>query len=392
MSTVPTDIELDPEPSNPDRRAGKGGRRPARHVPELALDLFRPRVSSVPPEGDVSLGLLDWYMLGNDTLGDCGPAMTEHARMAKGLLALAKVKGTPSAYVPGFRRPTTQMTTGLYYAYGEAQGEGPDADEGVDNATWLAFLFADTQAKIAAGQDDIEEFAYAELDVTSPGWVDQWHADMLSFHGVLTGVNLTDDAIQLFEAHQPWTVANGEQPDPQLGHDILVVSYNADMDNWVTWGTTQASTRAWTEACVDEAWVIVTKEDAERAGLAYPALLAACKAIGGGQIAAPVDPVPAPAVAPQPEGLIERLEKDAEKLAEDAEKVADKAGEVAEDEARRLAAEAEAEAKKFTAAAEAEHLVTEVEADVHHVLPDFATGAAAPHDEKGRPLGVPWGE
>ena len=53
--------------------------------------------------------------------------------------------------------------------------------------------------------------AFAPVDHTSPAEVD---SAMAAFHGAYVGVNLTDDAEQLFEQQQPWTTGNGEQPDP----------------------------------------------------------------------------------------------------------------------------------------------------------------------------------
>ena len=58
---------------------------------------------------------------------------------------------------------------------------------------------------------------------------------MAAFHGVYVGVNLTDDADQLFGQEQPWTTANGEQPDPNDGHCIVKVKADGtQFDGWVT--------------------------------------------------------------------------------------------------------------------------------------------------------------
>jgi hypothetical protein len=240
-------------------------------------------------------------MLGNDEFGNCGPAATEHYRMAKAALGNGQ-------FEVGFVQPDTTETEDLYFAYGIAQGEpGPDPDEGVDNASWLAYLFALTQAaKLASTTpDDIEEFAYAELDVESAGATDRVHAEMLAFHGVLVGCNLTDDAEAEFEEGLPWIVTTSEQPDPNDGHDVLLVAYDNTGqkafdgyvvgDQFVTWSALQWADVEWDASAIDEAWVIVTKEDADNAGVDFDALLAACKALGG-----IVEPTPAPAPAPTP--------------------------------------------------------------------------------------------
>jgi hypothetical protein len=76
-------------------------------------------------------------------------------------------------------------------------------------------------------------------------------------------------------------VAGGQQPDPNDGHCIVKVKADGQqVDTWVTWGALQGSTLAWTAACLDEAWAVVTTED-EAATLNMPALLADIQALGG---------------------------------------------------------------------------------------------------------------
>lgn len=267
----------------------KTGRKPARHIPELAVENFRTAVpADGPPSGDVSQGVTQWGMLGNDTEGDCVPAATEHTRIAKGLYN-------------GDTAPTTGGTLGLYHKYGAAQGQGPDSDEGCDIGTWLLWVYDEFEKAKAAG-DDIDEFAFAEItDLSQPSL----NKEMLAANGIILGVNLTDDAQQLFP-NSPWTVANGETPDPEEGHGIIQVKYNdADqMATAVTWGELQEMTYAWVAACTEEAWIIYTREDAERAGFDFDAAVAAIKALNGTAGADPVDPPspsPSPSPAPAPE-------------------------------------------------------------------------------------------
>jgi hypothetical protein len=151
--------------------------------------------------------------------------------------------------------------------------------------------------------------AFAPVDHTSPAQVD---AAMQAFHGMYAGVSLTDDADQLFSDGLPWTVAQGQQPDPANGHCIVKVKADGARDTWVTWGALQGSTRAWTRACLDEAWVIITQEDADAAQLDIAALRADIDALHGtgGQppqpapppppVPAPVPPAPSPAPPPPP--------------------------------------------------------------------------------------------
>jgi len=121
--------------------------------------------------------------------------------------------------------------------------------------------------------------AFAPVDHTNPAEVD---AAMAAFHGAYVGVNLTDDAEQLFGQQQPWTTANGEQPDPNDGHCIVKVKADGSQyDGWVTWGAVQESTRQWTAACLDEAWVIITQDDAAAGSVNLTALRADIDALHG---------------------------------------------------------------------------------------------------------------
>jgi hypothetical protein len=123
--------------------------------------------------------------------------------------------------------------------------------------------------------------------------------------GVILGVNLTDDANALFNAGQPWTVANGEQPDPAEGHAILKVGQQQPTGangygTVVTWGALQEADWTWEQACVEEAWAIVTKDD--MGDVAFAALLADLQALPHATVTptpAP-GPVTPPAPAPQP--------------------------------------------------------------------------------------------
>jgi hypothetical protein len=105
---------------------------------------------------------------------------------------------------------------------------------------------------------------------------------MAAFHGVYVGVNLTADADQLFNQQQPWTTANGEQPDPSDGHCIVKVKADGSQyDAWVTWDAVQQSTLQWTAACLDEAWAIITPEDAAAGNVDLAALQADINALKG---------------------------------------------------------------------------------------------------------------
>jgi hypothetical protein len=253
------------------RVAGKRGRRAPSHEPSLRLSNFAPPPSAPPPQGDVSAAITDWGMLGNDTHSDCGAAAFQHGRMAKSGKNVLADNGT---LLTADSQAATDYTLSSYYAYGRAMGEaGAEPDQGVQNSTWLKFLF---------DQRMIE--GYAELDATN---ADEVHMAMLNFGGVLIGCSLTDQALQEFNNHQPWDISATEEPDPNEGHDIYLVKYDtqAGTETVVTWGADQECTIAWQSGEVQagdlEAWVFITAEDAARNGVDLPALQAQIRSLGG---------------------------------------------------------------------------------------------------------------
>jgi hypothetical protein len=210
---------------------------------------------------DVSGAIVDWQMLGNgpdptlhvnhgQPVGDCTFAGRQHLRMAK---------AAAGEEVETWETTDQLVTEYLAYDHGK--------DQGANIADLLLSWYKAGTIK-----------AFAPVDHTDPAACD---AAMAAFHGLYVGVNLTADADALFGKGEPWTVANGEQPDPNEGHCIVKVKADGrQLDTWVTWGALQQSTLPWTTACVDEAWAIVTNED-EAANLDMASLLADIGALGG---------------------------------------------------------------------------------------------------------------
>ena len=248
------------------RKAGLRGRLPKKppaerfNIQYLSAYLTSPLPAPMYPV-DVTAGITDWQMLGNgpdptctkdpNGVGDCTFAGRQHYRMAKA----AAVRETET-----WESSNALVTEYLAYDHGK--------DQGANIADLLLHWYK-------AGTIQ----AFAPLDHTNPAEVD---AAMAAFHGVYVGVNLTDDADQLFEQQQPWTTANGEQADPSDGHCIVKVKADGSQyDGWVTWGAVQESTLQWTAACLDEAWVIITQEDAASGNVNLAALRADIDALKG---------------------------------------------------------------------------------------------------------------
>lgn len=247
------------------RVAGLRGRLPVKPPGQrFAIDyvsgyLKAPAAPSYPV--DVSGGITDWKMLGNgpdptltvhggQPVGDCTFAGRQHLRMAK----------AAADHVQETWETTDQLVTEyLEYDHGK--------DQGANIADLLLSWFHSSKI-----------LAFAPVDHTDPAACD---SAMSLFHGLYVGVNLTDDADQLFGQGQPWTVAHGEKPDPNEGHCIVKVKADGHgTDTWVTWGALQESTTDWTGACLEEAWAVITTED-QADKLDMPKLLADIKALGG---------------------------------------------------------------------------------------------------------------
>jgi hypothetical protein len=249
------------------RTAGRRGRLPGKppgerfNIQYLSGYLTAP----LPPPAypvDVTAGITDWGMLGNgpdptcttypNGVGDCTFAGRQHYKMAK-----AAAGGETEQW------ETSNDLVAEYLTYDHGQ------DQGAQIADLLLYWY---KAGTILG--------FAPLDHTNTAEVD---SAMAAFHGAYVGVNLTNDADQLFEQQQPWTTANGEQPNPNEGHCILKVAADgpAGLDSWVTWGAVQRSTLGWTQACLEEAWVIITQEDAQAANLDLAKLQADINALHG---------------------------------------------------------------------------------------------------------------
>ena len=318
-------------PATP-RIAGKRGRLRSERVALRYVHEYATVALPAPAYPvDVRGGIADtaWQMLGNgpdptctvapEGVGDCGFAGRQHVRMAK-----AACYGETETW------ETSDELVSEYLAYDGGQ------DMGVSLA---AVLLAWYKAGKILG--------FAPVDHTDPAAVD---SAMQAFKGIYAGVDLTDDADELFGNAEPWTTANGETPDPDEGHCIAKVyadgnSVSSDpVDGWVTWGAFQESTQEWTAACLTEAFVIITSED-EAAKVDMPALLADIEALGGTE----------GATATERKGrvmsIITKVEQEAEKIWREVD------GE-ARSELKQAVADAKTELAKFLP------LVTQAKADV----------------------------
>lgn len=240
------------------REGRQAGNRGARESHEPRLDVRRflvPGPVDHYVEWDGTNGIIDWEMGNNgpdptnppyypNGVGNCGEIGVGHGNAAKANnITIATLLGHPK-YANGLA---------TYFAYGVSQGEQgqPPApaecpDQGVDNASWLAFLY---KMGIIYG--------YGEVPV------DQMDNYAPQAHGLLIGQNLSDSAEPDFEAHPPipWG-SHGEVPDNQEGHDTWYILGHADgTGELITWGGLQPFTVTYRKEFITDAWIIFDEDD-----------------------------------------------------------------------------------------------------------------------------------
>ena len=275
------------------RQAGRRGARES-HEPRLDVRKFL-KPGDTGPTGyvawDGTNGQTEWGMDCNgpdpgnppaypNGLGDCGAAAPDHGNMAK---------ANDMSLLGTLGRPKFAGTTATYFAYGVSQGErgqppapADEPDQGVDNASWLGFLY--TNGII----DGYGEVPVDQLDAYAP-----------KAHGLLIGQSLPETAEQDFEAHppSPWG-SPGETPDKQEGHDTWYIAGHADgSGEMVTWGGLQPFTPEYrTGRFITDAWLIFDRDDPE---VDWQALEAALAEVHG-TVVPPATPTPAPTPSPTP--------------------------------------------------------------------------------------------
>jgi hypothetical protein len=225
--------------------AGKVGPHRESHEPRLnGLELLADGVT--PVQGFVKWSGVQpigekWGMASNAQFGCCGFSAWQHyndAKAAASANALWRQIGLRS-WAPHFA-----SLLPAYFAYGIAQGEpGPRPDDGVDNATMLAWAYK-------LGLID----GYFEV----PKGYEDWFA--MTFHGAIVGQALDGTtAIADFDAvpRRPWD-AMGKTD----GHDTLLIEGDGQGGGAeVTWGGVQPFTPAYRQTNWTDVWVIVDRDD-----------------------------------------------------------------------------------------------------------------------------------
>jgi len=290
------------------RQGRQAGNRGARESHEPRLDVTKFMEGGVAPntyvEWDGTHGIIEWGMDNNGPdqtnpsfyPNGCGAAAPDHGNMAKA--------NNPALYQT-LGQPKFQSTLYTYFAYGVSQGETgqPPApancpDGGVDNKSWLGFLYENGII------DGYGEVPVSLMDSYAP-----------LANGLLIGQNLPDSAETDFEAHPPipWG-SPGEVPDNQEGHDTWYILGHSDgSGELITWGGLQPFTSSYRQQFITDAWIIFDKDDP---AVNWTALQAALDEVHGTVSTSPSTP-PAPTNGEVPsdvDNIIERVEAEAERV------------------------------------------------------------------------------
>jgi hypothetical protein len=168
-----------------------------------------PGLPPPPPAADYSTRVSDWTMMGNDAAGDCVLAMCGHATMAW-------TSNSAGLYTP--------PASDIIGAYSTITGyvPGNDAtDNGTDPTTALKY-WRDT------GISGHKIGAWAMLDLSPL----HFQLAVSLFECAAVSVNLPEN----FSFDWTQWVDTSADPDPSMGHEVLMVAYNADGAFIVSWG------------------------------------------------------------------------------------------------------------------------------------------------------------
>lgn len=270
-----------------DELAGKVGPHRESHEPRLDATKFSLGAVSGFLTWNGTQGIGEhWNMLHNDVYGDCGPAATNHGDMAK---------ANDPKLAGELGKPTFDGVLGTYWAYGRAQGEsGQHPDQGVDNASWLGFLYKHGII-----------YGYGEVPLDSLDWFAQ------QAKGAIVGL-VIDGNQAISDFNQSPKVPWAAMPNASDGHDTLLIITNGDgSGSLVTWGGVQPFTPEF-RAQITDAWIIYDKDDPN---VDHAALLAALADVHG--------TVESPTT--ESEGIVSDIENEVHKVEGEIEHVADEA-------------------------------------------------------------------
>ena len=227
------------------------GKLPAQKIHGLADLSTYTGSRSCPPPRVTPPDISQWEMLGNDQLGDCTIAGAAHLVMAWDQYYHVQ---TPVPTQEQVEAQYLQLTGG--------------SDTGLPEAAVLR-TWHDTGLW---GSDRIAMLAPVS-------GITAIHQCIAEFGGCYLGVQLPESAETQSQGGLPWTIT----PTDRIvgGHCVVAVGYDPEYLDVITWGTLQLVSYPWIDRYCDEAWGIVSAEQANAASLSLRAYEADLQSIAG---------------------------------------------------------------------------------------------------------------
>ena len=222
-----------------DRIVGKLGKLDPKRPSGLHMLAFYQSNPLPPaPESVVVPIVPNWGMLGNDKYGDCTFAGIVHARMANAnVLEISEQ----------FPDDTEVEQAYLNYTNGK--------DVGAVEADLLNYW----------KNNEIFGKKISAFAPTDHADQDELRSVIASYGLVYVGVQMPGVAQQQFINNQPWALTH-TPADNQIegGHCVVIVGYDKDYAQCITWGKVQQVTWEWLSSYMQESWAIITPEIVEK--------------------------------------------------------------------------------------------------------------------------------
>lgn len=223
----------------------KLGKLAARHDKRtLQFKSYLTTLPPIPSAIDWTGKISEWGMLGNDTVGDCTCAGAGHLEM-----------DWSSNAAPSELAPTQEQILAAYSAitgYDPSQTDPTTGNNPTDTGADLLTVLNYWRAHGVAGHG-IKY--YTQIPLKS---ITDVKAAIALFGGVYLGVQLPDNAMDAFNAGQPWS--DTTDTNIEGGHCIVLVAYDPTYFTAITWGAKQLLTPAWFETYADEAYAVISPQ------------------------------------------------------------------------------------------------------------------------------------
>lgn len=275
------------------RNVKMGRKRPVANCPHPKLaNYLRATVPPAPASADYTKAaglppiLAD--IMGNDELGDCVCACGGH------------LEGVETANAGNPQHATLSQVIAQYSAIGGYVPGNPSTDQGCDEQTALNYW---VQHGFPNGT---KALGWLAVDATNKAEV---QAALYLFENLIFGIELPDKWVSPFPEASGFTWDVAGAPDPENGHCVLGVGYDAhgvQIDSWGLIGTvTWAAVAEYaSKGGSGELYVLITPDQLAKGaakapnGIAWSDLIADFDALGG-KLPIPVAP-PAPNPTPSP--------------------------------------------------------------------------------------------